>query len=193
MITPVAIKEALDAVDIEDLLKLGAPADEYETEARAIVTALRGSKESELTEDKLTAVVCKVWLQMFGPFSEEAITKRQNAFRQVARRILAPLRRLHQPAKPVVRTLTPQEIGWINEILTANPDWSDVDVGELETEAECTCGCNSVVLKLPATPHNPRAAGKAGAIGELRHDSNGKTVRLYALDGSLSVIEVTRS
>ncbi len=86
-ITQATIQRVLNAMDIESLLKLGAPDDEYKTEAEMIAAAVK-QNELELTEEHLITIVQNVWVKMFGPFSEEQIQMRYDVFRQVARNIL---------------------------------------------------------------------------------------------------------
>jgi hypothetical protein len=87
IVAPEIIREVLNSEDIEGLLKVGAPADEYESEAQMIATAIKQTSESEVTEEQLSRIVRRVWAEMFGPFSEGEIEKRSAAFRQVARKI----------------------------------------------------------------------------------------------------------
>jgi hypothetical protein len=80
--------EVLNAADVEGLFRLGAPSDEYTSEAQMISEAIAQLGESELTQEGLEAVVRNVWVRMFGPFSEEQVNKRGNALSHVAREIL---------------------------------------------------------------------------------------------------------
>jgi hypothetical protein len=94
------------------------------------------------------------------------------------------------------RPPTSQEGAWINEIVLANPAWSDVDLGELFIVAECRCGCRSVVLEAPSQPQNPRFVGHQGLVGEIELgiSLDGKndviSVLLHFAEGSLSLLEV---
>jgi len=91
---------------------------------------------------------------------------------------------------------TSQEGAWINEIVLANPAWSDVALGELLIIAECSCGCRSVVLETPSQPQNPRFVARQGLVGEIELGINfdGKndviSVLLHFAEGSLSLLEV---
>jgi hypothetical protein len=78
------IREILNREDIEGLLGLGAPADEYSTEAELISQAIENG-QVELHEEKLNELLRETWQKMFGPFSEEEINKRQSALERVAR------------------------------------------------------------------------------------------------------------
>jgi hypothetical protein len=83
------IETVLKEEDIEGLLELGAPSDEYSAEAQSIMAVLRSMSESDLSEDRVAAIVRAVWTTSFGPFSAEDIQKRLHAFRKVAHRICA--------------------------------------------------------------------------------------------------------
>lgn len=87
-ITQAAIEQTLSTEDIEGLLGLGAPGDEYFSEAKSIMSALAGQDKRELTEDDVASVVRAVWIRSFGPFSDRDLDRRSPAFRQVAHRIL---------------------------------------------------------------------------------------------------------
>lgn len=82
------IWRALDEEDIEGLLRLGAPPDEYEEEARVIADTLARFSPQELVLDRVTTVVADVCSRMFGPFDDEQLRRRQPVYRQVAQRIL---------------------------------------------------------------------------------------------------------
>ncbi len=85
-ISYVQIQQVLNDEDIEGLLRIGAPRDEYEPESQLIAQAIE--QTCELTEDHLTAVVENTWRERFGPFSEEQLRARHSAFRRVAQHIL---------------------------------------------------------------------------------------------------------
>ncbi len=94
------------------------------------------------------------------------------------------------------RPVTSEEAGWINDIVAANPAWADVRLGELFVTGECTCGCRSVVLDVPADRQNPRLAGHKDLVGEIditiRYDGKEDlvSVLLHYADGYLSILEV---
>lgn len=88
-ISPAQIQQVLNDEDIEGLLHVGAPSDEYESEARMIAKAITQASEPELAEERLTAVIRSTWAEMFGPFSEEQLRRREAAFLRVARRVMA--------------------------------------------------------------------------------------------------------
>jgi hypothetical protein len=85
------IKAALDSEDIEGLLAIGSPPDEYDSEATLIdsrIAALRRLGDEPLGESQAERIVAEVWDEMFGPFSDEDLQKRQPAFKSVARKIV---------------------------------------------------------------------------------------------------------
>jgi hypothetical protein len=88
MISVSAVEEVLRSEDIEGLLELGAPRDEYADEARRIISALADVGMEDLTESTVTTAIQKTWIESFGPFSAVDIQKRIPAFQQVARHIL---------------------------------------------------------------------------------------------------------
>lgn len=102
----------------------------------------------------------------------------------------------HDTADPIPiprRPLTDRERGWIAEILASNQLWADVTIGELFATAKCRCGCGSVIIERPATPQNPRLAGKHGDVGTMyirTADRGLITVMLYQDDGYLTVLSV---
>jgi hypothetical protein len=63
------IQRALNAEDLEGLLQVGAPPDEYESEAQMIANAVTHTNEDELTEDRLADLIRDVWIETSGPFS----------------------------------------------------------------------------------------------------------------------------
>jgi len=83
------LQETLNSEDIEGLLALGAPEDEYSQEAQSIAAALNVLHEDDFTEDNLTEIVRRIWIDAFGPLSDADLKKRARAFRQVAREIQA--------------------------------------------------------------------------------------------------------
>jgi len=86
--TTTQIQHVLNDEDIEGLLGVGAPSDEYESEARMIAKAITEASEAELTEERLIAVVRSTWAEMFGPFADEQLRQWEAAFQRVARRLL---------------------------------------------------------------------------------------------------------
>ncbi len=94
------------------------------------------------------------------------------------------------------RPVTAEEHCWIRTILSANPHWADVLIGELFVVAECSCGCRSVVLAEPEHVQNPRFIGHQGLVGEMdlnvRFDGRDDVVSilLHYAEGNLSLLEV---
>lgn len=82
-----SILQLLNEADIEGLLAVGAPADEYETEAEDIFQALQAIQPKNLSADAILAVVVSVWANSFG-LDESAIRQRHDAFRNIIRLIL---------------------------------------------------------------------------------------------------------
>jgi hypothetical protein len=83
------IEEALRSEDIESLFQHGAPDDEYKHEAQSIADAIAPLGEKNITEEQLVKIISTVWIQAFGPFSDEEVEVRMPAFRQVAYKILS--------------------------------------------------------------------------------------------------------
>jgi hypothetical protein len=88
VITETAIEEVLRSADIEALIQLGAPKDEYESEARSIMDAVARLDVNEVTEESLTAIIRTEWSKWFGPFSDDEMKMRMTDFQRIARRIL---------------------------------------------------------------------------------------------------------
>jgi hypothetical protein len=85
---PVSIKNILREEDIEGFIQLGAPADEYDSEAEELEVML--SKLGGMhSEEQIVEVLEDVWNEFFGPFNAEEIGKRRGAFRRVAHRLKA--------------------------------------------------------------------------------------------------------
>lgn len=94
------------------------------------------------------------------------------------------------------RHVTAEEQGWIRDIVSANPTWADVQLGDLFVVAECTCGCRSVVLEETESVQNPRLIGHQDLVGALDlkvgFDSGEDfiSILLHYAEGSLSMLEV---
>lgn len=87
MIGIIQIDALLQQEDIEGLLALGAPRDEYIFEAKSIAAELV-DPENRSTEDQIYEVIKKVWNRKFGPFESADLEKRSMAFRRVAQMII---------------------------------------------------------------------------------------------------------
>jgi len=101
----------LNEEDIEGLLAAGAPAEEYEAEAKVIAEALDELQQHELVADRVIVIVSDVWTRMFGPFDEEQLRGRQPVYRRVAERIIcgADIKRTQIIcAPPLARRLLPE-------------------------------------------------------------------------------------
>jgi len=81
------VHRALDEADVEGLLQLGAPSDEYQPEAEMIANRLRAT-DAYPSEDAVTAIVADVCREMFGAFDEKQSALRMPTYRRVAKRIL---------------------------------------------------------------------------------------------------------
>ena len=84
------IKAALDAEDIEGLLALDCPANEYDGEASLIESQMAHATEfgqKKITAKQIEEIVARVWNDQFGPFNEEALKRRRPAFSSVAGRL----------------------------------------------------------------------------------------------------------
>lgn len=82
------IDNALRTEDVEGLLELGAPKDEYSHEAKTIASELAELTPGTESEDGIAAVIAKVWAKSFE-LSDEDLDKRYAALRRVARQILS--------------------------------------------------------------------------------------------------------
>ena len=87
-VTTSDIQRILNAEDIEGLLELGAPPDEYSQEAETIAATLRQDTRVVISEESLTTIILDAWARWFGPLSDDDLRRRSPAFRNVARRIL---------------------------------------------------------------------------------------------------------
>lgn len=77
------IEQALQAEDVEGLIALGAPADEYAMEAEKIANILQSLTKDELNEKNIAAVIASVWAEMFNRSAEELL-QRAHAFQRIA-------------------------------------------------------------------------------------------------------------
>lgn len=82
------LQEILSEEDVEGLLAIGAPADEYSGEAEAIAAAFQQGAVGTPSELDVLSIVQAVWARFFGPFSEEEMRNRLPSLGRVARRIL---------------------------------------------------------------------------------------------------------
>ena len=86
-----AIECILREEDVEGLIAIGAPPDEYADEARQIAEALEQLDSSNVGADRVLAIVAEVCSRMFGPFDSEEFQKRYPVYQRVARRVFGEL------------------------------------------------------------------------------------------------------
>ncbi len=84
------INSLLQQEDIEGYINLGAPSDEYLSEAENITAAISKLKANEITEENLIALLTLEWMQSFDLSEKEAIL-RAPALQKIARSIKAYL------------------------------------------------------------------------------------------------------
>jgi hypothetical protein len=82
------IKAALDSEDVEVLLAMGAPCDEYESEASLIECGI-ARVAGPPNVDQIAEIIGEIWDAQFGPFDPEDLDKRRGSFSSVARKIVA--------------------------------------------------------------------------------------------------------
>lgn len=82
------ISELLRHQDIEGLISIGAPVDEYQAEAEMICNRVGEAEQelSRLTTDQVLSIVEEIWKEMFD-LSDEQLAKRHDAFQRVAIRL----------------------------------------------------------------------------------------------------------
>ncbi len=78
----------MSAEDVEGLLGLGAPRDEYSAEVEGVAAALQRLTAATPSEPDVLRVLETVWRRSFGPFSEQQMARRSPGLRKVARRIV---------------------------------------------------------------------------------------------------------
>jgi len=88
MITLDMIKRELRQEDIEGLIEMGAPDDEYDSEAQAFFDAVTDLSQDERTEMNLAAAVSLVWSRFFDLDPEE-LELRLPALKSAVQRLLA--------------------------------------------------------------------------------------------------------
>jgi hypothetical protein len=92
-ITHQTIASLLRQVDIEGYISLGAPADEYDSEAEALARSFAEMDDDEATVENITAIVTEAWKQSFN-LEESDLGKRQLEIRNFAETIV----KLHSAA-----------------------------------------------------------------------------------------------
>jgi hypothetical protein len=88
MVDNSVIRSILNEEDVEGLLAAGAPADEYDLEARMIAEALAKLPQHERVLERVLDVLTEVCSRMFGPFDEEQLRQRGPVYHRLAQRIL---------------------------------------------------------------------------------------------------------
>lgn len=83
-----AIKLALQREDVEGLIELGAPTDEYNSEALAVSSALQAMPAQESDQSSLAAIIAVVWAESFG-LTEQEIKLRMPAFLRIANQLFS--------------------------------------------------------------------------------------------------------
>lgn len=66
MLSVKLIREVLNRRDPQGFIKLGAPADEYDLEARLIFTMIEHSEHRLLTKEMIHRIVFDVFVETFG-------------------------------------------------------------------------------------------------------------------------------
>ncbi len=74
--------------DLEGLIEMGAPSDEYDEEAAQIAAAVLSLSHEEITEETIVAIISLVWIKSFE-LSDEALKLRLPAIRVIAEKILS--------------------------------------------------------------------------------------------------------
>jgi hypothetical protein len=78
------IDEILRSLDIEGLIELGAPTDEYISESKDIEMAIKLLRKEDSNEESLVKIIQAIWMKNFGPFSDNDIELRMPEFRKLA-------------------------------------------------------------------------------------------------------------
>lgn len=82
------IDTALREEDIEGLIALGTPTDEYSSEAKEIADALQLLHNECPNEEVLVSIISHVWSESFHR-SEQELEERKPAFQRVAKKLAA--------------------------------------------------------------------------------------------------------
>ncbi len=87
------IKTALDDEDIEGLLALGCPKDEYDGEASLIesgIAKVTDFGKAKADPAQIEEIIRSIWNEQFGPFDGDELIKRQAGFASVAKKLTTP-------------------------------------------------------------------------------------------------------
>jgi hypothetical protein len=84
------VTDLLRKEDVEGLISMGAPDDEYDSEAEMITNRI-GEKESEpsnrrISRGEVVSIIANVWKDMFS-LSDEELAQRRESFESIAARI----------------------------------------------------------------------------------------------------------
>ena len=82
------INDLLIQEDVEGFIELGAPQDEYESEAALIAAAILQLKENERTEDAILSVMAIIWMNNFN-LGDDEMQLRLPALQRVAQAIVS--------------------------------------------------------------------------------------------------------
>jgi hypothetical protein len=82
-----AISELFRQHDVDGLISLGAPDDEYEPEVELIVAALDDLSREQASVTAIADIFAAVWTQMLGG-SEERMQKRRPEFDEIAEKVM---------------------------------------------------------------------------------------------------------
>ena len=87
-ISSLAVNSALQTEDVESLLALGAPNNEYVFEAEQITKALDVLGDGQLTTTNIVAIISLVWAKSFN-CSALDIEQRMPAFQRIAQKLVS--------------------------------------------------------------------------------------------------------
>jgi len=86
------INDLLRHEDIEGFLSMGAPGNEYESEAEMIADRIGEAEDRaadhKVTREKVEEIVTGVWKEMFD-LSDDELHRRKEAFASVAARLIS--------------------------------------------------------------------------------------------------------
>ncbi len=80
------IDSILISEDIEGLIEMGAPADEYSDEAAQIVATLEAMDTSSITMETVLVIVSFIWMKSFE-LSQEDMALRLSAIKRISHNI----------------------------------------------------------------------------------------------------------
>ena len=84
------VRELLRSEDIEGLISMGAPADEYDSEAEMVAERVQRAESvawnGRLARDEVIAILASVWKEMFD-LSDRELAPRRDAFETIATRV----------------------------------------------------------------------------------------------------------